>query len=337
MNWLLRRWYSDQPAPCWLLPLERFFKRAAARRRSKLQASQWQSPVPVIVVGNISVGGTGKTPLVLFLCEQLIQAGYKPGIISRGYKSAVTSFPFHVTPDTAVSLAGDEPALLAQRSGCPVVIAPDRVAAAEYLLEHTDCDLIISDDGLQHYALGRDLEIAVLDGARGLGNGHCLPAGPLREPASRLSQVDFVVVNGESQRLDAELLQRAFTMILQPQRLYSVQGDLQTSLDAFSGQTVHALAGIGNPERFFQLVREQLGAHPHCHPFSDHHHFKPEELVFEPRAPLLMTEKDAVKLRQFDLNDSWYVEVSARLPDNFTRQLLEQLASLKSKGKTHHG
>ncbi len=337
MSWLLRRWYSDQPPPCWLLPLERFFTAAAQRRKRKLLASQWHAPVPLIVVGNISVGGTGKTPLVLYLCEQLALAGWKPGIISRGYKSEATTFPFQIEPSTPVSLAGDEPALLAQRSGCPVVIAPDRVAAAQYLLQHNDCDLIISDDGMQHYALGRDLEIAVLDGKRGLGNLHCLPAGPLREPVERLSQVDFVVVNGRPERLGPALTEHADQMALKPLRFCSLDGSQQKTLDAFSGQIVHALAGIGHPERFFQLLRDELQLQPECHAFPDHHSFAPQELQFDPEGVVLMTEKDAVKLRGSELKNSWYLEVSAQLPDNFIPRLLEQLDRVKNKGESHHG
>ncbi|MFW1677794.1 tetraacyldisaccharide 4'-kinase [Pontibacter sp. JAM-7] len=338
MKWLTRQWYADQPPSCWLLPLERLFHILASRRKNRSLVRQWQAPVPVVIVGNISVGGTGKTPLVLYLCEQLKRAGWNPGIISRGYKSAAKSFPLTIHSDTEVRLAGDEPSLLARRSGCPVVIAPDRVAAAQQLLAEFNCNLIISDDGLQHYALGRDIEIAVLDGQRGLGNQHCLPAGPLREPATRLSQVDFLVVNGQPDKLAAELASRAYMMTLQPDRLCSVDGQQQQALDWFSGQPVHAVAGIGNPPRFFDLVREQLGAKPECHAFSDHHHYVDDDLRLAPDWPVLMTEKDAVKLQGFDIKDAWYVEVSACLPDNFIFQLLQRLeACLLNKSISNHG
>ncbi len=261
-------------------------------------------PVPVIVVGNITVGGTGKTPLVIQLAEQLRQSGYRPGVVSRGYGGQSETWPRDVFPDSDPILTGDEPVLIARRAGCPVCVGPDRPAAAKKLVENSACDVIISDDGMQHYAMHRDLEIAVLDGKRRLGNGFCLPAGPLREPSGRLKSTGLVVVNGEHSPGET-------SMSLLPGELVNMADpEKRGSLDAFSGKSVHALAGIGNPSRFFDTLRT-AGLHPVEHAFPDHHRFSEDELAFDDQLPLIMTEKDAVKCLAFAKPHYWYLMVYA--------------------------
>ncbi|MDZ4261024.1 MAG: tetraacyldisaccharide 4'-kinase [Pseudomonadota bacterium] len=327
MKPLVQQWYSAR-APLWLLPLSWLFLVLVKVRRLAYKTGLLRSfrlPVPVIIVGNISVGGTGKTPLVAWLVKALQQAGYRPGIISRGYGGQAQQWPQQVLPDSDPLLVGDEPLLLAQRCGCPVVAAPDRVLAARQLLEHSNCNILISDDGLQHYRLQRDIEIVVVDGARRFGNGHCLPAGPLREPVSRLKQVDFVVANGAamSGEVAMQLVPGALVALL--------DGDETASLAELHGQQVHAVAGIGNPARFFALLK-QHGLSVIEHPFPDHHHFVVDDLFFADKLPVLMTEKDAVKCRRYADARMWYLPVEAQLDDSFARAFMQQTKSLTGKG-----
>lgn len=347
---LQRLWYQPL-APrrhLWLallLPLSGLFRLLAGLRRFWLcRFRQVTLPVPVIVVGNITVGGSGKTPLVQALAQQLQARGYKPGLVSRGYGGRAAQYPLNVTPETPAEQAGDEPLMLAQHTGCPVAVGPDRVAAARLLCEQ-GCDLIISDDGLQHYRLGRSLEIAVVDGRRGFGNGFNLPAGPLREPVSRLKQVDWVVINGEPSPSLSKTLPRGmtpFTLRLKPsawQRLgqggkagdAGRPGETQPLEDFNPGQPLHAMAGIADPERFFTSLR-QLGLDPICHPFPDHHTYQPEDLAFANDVPLVMTAKDAVKCGSFcDLNirpNWWYLKLEPEMDTDFWRQLDLALKSL---------
>ncbi len=277
--------------------------------------------VPVIVVGNISVGGTGKTPLVVWLVGLLQKAGYQPGIVLRGYGGKAERWPQQVRPDSDPLMVGDEPVMLAQRCACPIVAAPDRVAAANALLKYSNCDLIITDDGLQHYRLKRDIEIVVVDGERRFGNGHCLPAGPLREPQSRLDEVDFIIANGLARRGE-------FAMSLEPAGLKSLENDVfLQSIEDLAGQRVHALAGIGNPQRFFQLLRSR-GLEVIEHSFPDHHDYQLQDLAFTDSLPILMTEKDAVKCRRFANQKMWYVPVNAYLPEPLALRLLQMLKKL---------
>ena len=279
-------------------------------------------PVPVVIVGNISVGGTGKTPLVIWVVDLLREQGYSPGIVSRGYGGKASSWPQQVRVDSDPRVVGDEAVLLARRCGCPMAVGPNRVEAAEALLKHKHCDIIVADDGLQHYALGRDVEIAVIDGVRRFGNGHCLPAGPLREPISRLSKVDIVVTNGVSGL-------REYRMDLVPRLLQNLrQPENTSSLDDFSGKTVHAVAGIGNPERFFhQLELHNIDVIQH--PFPDHYEFTRDDLIFNDDLPVLMTEKDAVKCQMFADERCWCVSVNAQLDERMTPLLLRLIKSNK--------
>jgi tetraacyldisaccharide 4'-kinase len=324
MNALVRGWYQGSRWLCVLRPLEWLFRRLVLRRRAQYLSHPervWQPPVPLIIVGNISVGGTGKTPLVLALLQWAQAAGYRPGVVSRGYGSNASQYPCLVVAGTNAAEVGDEPLLIVERSGCPLVIDPDRVAAAKHLLQQTDCDLIISDDGLQHYRLGRSLEILVLDSERGLGNGRCLPEGPLREPPERMDSVDLVVVNGEGAFRPAG----AHVMQLIPGALRALDGSVSLRASGWSGaRRVHALAGIGNPQRFFDSLR-RLGFDPIPHSFSDHHAFSAEDLEFGDDLALIMTEKDAVKCRNLAPANSWYLPVEAQLDAVFESALATQL------------
>lgn len=286
-------------------------------------------PVPVIVVGNISVGGTGKTPLVIELISQLRKAGYTPGVVSRGYGARPGCYPYFVQSNSLPKEGGDEPCLIVRRTEVPLVIDPDRMAAAHALLERFPCDVLISDDGLQHYAMPRDIEIAVIDGRRGLGNGRCLPEGPLREPPERLSLVDWVVFNG-APVADMELPQlrrEAVVMQLVPGQLWPLGGEAKRSSEDWAAvRKVHAVAGIGHPQRFFDTLRT-LGFDPVEHPFADHAPYKAGQLDFEPSLPVLMTEKDAVKCIDAPPEDAWALPVEARLDTWFVTEILKQLAA----------
>ena len=326
MQFLQKAWYQSSRWLVLLLPLSWLFGVLSRRRRRQYFEGNrpvYHAPVPVIVVGNISVGGTGKTPLVQALCQRLTQEGFRPGIVSRGYGGKPTELPLRVKAGMPASECGDEALLLAQSTGCPVVVDPDRSAACNHLLrECPGCNVIISDDGLQHYALGRDIEIAVIDGERGLGNGCLLPAGPLREPASRLDTVDFVVVNGNSGNTFAPHSHR---MTLEPDALVHVRsGEVQplTALD--QGWHVHALAGIGNPGRFFTSL-SALGFVIIPHVFRDHHAFRPEDLQFDDDLDIVMTGKDAVKCSRFAPPNCWYLRVEAKLQESFFTELLEKV------------
>ena len=321
---LQRAWYEGHAWVRVLSPLSFLYRQITAWRRNRIESGgrAWSAPVPVVVVGNISVGGTGKTPLVAMLAERFLSRGLKPGIVSRGYGATDTTFPRIVDATSDPRASGDEPVMLARKTGVPVVIDPDRVNAVRYLLETADCDVVISDDGLQHYALARNVEIAVVDGQRGLGNGLCLPAGPLREPPSRLKDVDFVVVNGET---TIDLGVPMETMTLAASRLTDLAtGDaLPASVDSI-GATVHGVAGIGNPDRFFDTLR-QLGFNVIEHGYPDHHPFDADDLVFDDGLPVVVTEKDAVKLRALGLDtlaQVWVLGVEAELPEVFVTSVL---------------
>lgn len=329
---LQRRWYGG-PGWLWLLlPLEYLYRSIVALRRLGYRCgilSSWRAPVPVIIVGNIAVGGTGKTPIVIALCAALRSHGFNPGIVSRGYGARPPSLPHLVDPAGEAAVNGDEPLLLARRTGCPVVIAPDRVAAARFLLQQTSCDVLVGDDGLQHYALARDVECVVIDGARGTGNGHCLPVGPLREPATRLAEVDALLVNDTaataSNPVPAALPWHAFR--LRPGAVVHVASGREVDAGQWCAAHphVHAVAGIGNPQRFFATLRG-LGCAPVEHAFPDHHPFEAADLVFAEPLPVIMTEKDAVKCAAFAAGrDVWFLRVEAALPDSLLAAITGKL------------
>ena len=323
---LVNAWYQGHPALLLLRPLEWLYRKVVQRKRQRFLAGQspsYRAPVPVIVVGNITVGGTGKTPLILYLIEHCRARGVRVGVVSRGYGARPPSLPWRVTAEQSADEAGDEPLLLVQRSGVALMIDPDRARAVQALLSAEPLDLILCDDGLQHYRLARDLELVLIDAVRGLGNRRCLPAGPLREPEARLQSVDAVLFNGASAD-SAE----GFGFTLQPTALVNVASGERQSLDVFApGQAVHAVAGIGNPQRFFRTL-EALNWRPIAHAFADHATYSAASLEFSPSLPLLMTEKDAVKCRAFAQPDWWYLAVDARPSPAFSAWLDGQLDAL---------
>ncbi len=320
-------WYKKNRIATLLWPFSLLFRSISFLRRMGYRIglfTVYEVSVPVIVVGNVTVGGTGKTPMVVWLASFLREQGFKPGIVSRGYGGKASQWPQQVRVDSDPTVVGDEPILLARRTGCPVAVAPKRVRAAGSLLQHEDCDIIIADDGLQHYALHRDVEIAVIDGVRRLGNGYCLPAGPLREPASRLRSVDFVVTNG----LPAH---DEFGMSFNLGSVYNLGDQDRTApLEDFRGKVVHAVAGIGHPARFFSFLK-RLGLSVIEHPFADHHIFSEADLDFGDDAPVIMTEKDAVKCRRLCCDNAWFVTVNACVDDAFTEALRLKISDVVEK------
>ena len=276
---------------------------------------------PVVVVGNLTVGGTGKTPLTIYLARELGAARLKVAIVSRGYGRR-SGDARYVHADSDWRDVGDEPVIIARRTGCPTMVAADRVAAARTLIAR-GAEVILSDDGLQHLRLGRDCEIVVIDGSRGFGNGRLLPAGPLREPAAALGRADVVVVNGEATHgaLERALPAGTLTMRLVAQPAVRLDGrGLPSELDSFRGRRVHAVAGIGNPQRFFRELSAH-GLEVITHPFPDHHPFTASELAFADELPILMTEKDAVKCAPFANARLWCVPVSAAFSDSDAQAL----------------
>ncbi len=323
-----------------LLPLSWVFRLVAYLRRHFYQRLSPNKPinVPVVVVGNISVGGTGKTPLLLSLVSWFSAQGYRPGVISRGYGGQAAQYPMFVTAESAVKEVGDEPLLLA--GACPVVIDPDRYRAAQSLLAQTDCNLILSDDGLQHYRLPRDIEIVVVDGEKGFGNGQCLPAGPLREPVGRLRSVDFTLVNGSNTGL---VINRAYRLGIKPRQLrHLVSGDIcdvtvhentEGEAEGFElsqwqyGRKIHAVAGIGNPHRFVTTL-EQLGFDVQLHAWPDHHNFDGDELLFDDTLPVIITAKDAVKCHGLAHDNVWVLDITAVPEAEFLEKLTDRVSHL---------
>jgi tetraacyldisaccharide 4'-kinase len=313
---LERCWYGCCRYRFLLLPLSLIFFLLVALRRLAYRAGLFRVqrlPVPVIVVGNLGVGGSGKTPLTLCIVQWLGELGYHPGIISRGYGGRARA-PMPVKADSDPALVGDEPVLLARRGACPLWIGRKRAEAGRRLLTfHPEVDVLVADDGLQHYALDRDMEIVVVDGLRGFGNGRLLPAGPLREPLGRLATVDAVVINGGNPD-DFILLPPCFAMRLSGATFRNLRDPSRTAVAAdlvtdSAGRQLHALAGIGHPQRFFAHL-ERLGLNVIPHAFPDHHVYRAEDL---PAGTLLMTEKDAVKCVAFAPPDAWFLAVDAIL------------------------
>ncbi|MCL7945779.1 tetraacyldisaccharide 4'-kinase [Marinobacter sp. ATCH36] len=336
-----RLWYGGK-RPLWpLYPLVWLYRAIAeSRRRRAWQARDERIPVPVVVVGNITVGGTGKSPLTAALTGLLKEHGWQPVILSRGYGGKADHYPLLVSRDTGPDLAGDEPVMLAAESACPVVVDPDRKRGALWALDQKLGNILVCDDGLQHYRLPRDIELAVFDASRGIGNGALIPVGPLREPIERLASVDFVITNGG--RLDDIDHPHQFTMTLAPTELRNlVTGDV-VSPDRLRGQSVKAVAGIGNPERFFDTLRG-LGAQVRPRALADHHRFTPDDLHSEQGEWLIMTAKDAVKCQKIAPDNTWVLAVKAGLPESFRQAFMASVEhcrqSLDSNEtvRTHHG
>lgn len=323
-SWFQQQWFAQRrlsPALWFLLPLSALFALLAAFNRWRIRPERL--PVPVIVVGNITVGGAGKTPLTIWLARQLQARGWKPGIVSRGYGGRAEQLQ-GVDRMALAADTGDEPVLLARRTGVPVWVGRQRTAAARALLKaHAEVDVILCDDGLQHYRLGRDVELAVFDG-RGAGNGWRIPAGPLREPLRRLATVDAVICNGIADERIPETV-TCFDMVLQPGDFYRLDDPQKVCLArAFAGQKLYALAGIGDPERFFRTLRG-LGLTFEPHPFADHHAYSSADLAFAGDGILLMTEKDAVKCAGLTVGETWVLPVEAVLSPALVELILEKL------------
>lgn len=324
MDWLQKHWYRITPLHLILFPVSLVFRVLVALRRELYLSgflSSHQLLLPVIVVGNISVGGTGKTPLTLALAQQLVERGWHPLIVSRGY-GRTGSKPQQVSLSSTAVQAGDEPLLMARRDICPVWVGADRVATAHAALQACpQCNVVLCDDGLQHYPLQRDVEIAVTDGMLGYGNGLMLPAGPLREPVSRLQSVDAIVVNGGDAEADH------YAMSLTGEIFYNLLNPDQTATAAdFKPPNIHAVAGIGNPQRYFQHL-EALGITFTPHVFPDHHPYHATDLSFADCDALLLTEKDAVKCAAFADTRYWVLRVDAQIDPALIDHILRKIDS----------
>jgi tetraacyldisaccharide 4'-kinase len=324
MKSLAYYWYHPGFLVWLLLPISWLYCAIAIIRRWLYRLNilkSYGSPVPVVVVGNIVAGGSGKTPLLISLCEYVKQMGFRPGVVSRGYGGKVVGVK-QVLQDAPAQLVGDEPLMISLRTNVPVVVGADRVAAIDHLLRNNDCDIIFSDDGLQHYRMKRDLEIAVVDAARTFGNGYCLPAGPLRERVSRLSEVDIVVYNGVATDDPGECFYSLKILGLTP-----LHGEGSRSITSFTGRAVHAVAGIGHPARFFLQLREQ-GLDVIEHAFPDHHDYLQDDFTGWDQSCIIMTEKDAVKCRHLSLGDAWVLGVTAEFSSRLRSRLDSTLLPL---------
>ena len=328
-QWFHRVWYEGGAGYWVLLPLSALYWLIVKLRRLLYMSGVLRSKnvgVPVIVVGNITVGGTGKTPVSVWLARSLAERGFKPGIVSRGYGGSKSSSPMRVDAASDPSVVGDEPVLLAKRSACPIAVDRDRVRAAEMLVED-GVDLIISDDGLQHYRLKRSYEICVIDGARWLGNRFVLPAGPLRETAYRLSEVDQILVNGRLRdECETAKEQNAIEFGLVASEVCRLNASLSRPIERFANMTVHGVAAIGNPKRFFDLLRAQ-GMQVIEHAFPDHALISSTSLNFDDDFDILMTEKDAVKMGRALSDRFWYVPVELEMDPLLAGPWLEQIES----------
>lgn len=332
--WYQGRWWL------WLLwPLSLLLRSIAALRRRYLSAQSEALDAPVIIVGNITLGGTGKTPVIISLVRHLKSKGFNPGVVSRGYGAQAPHYPYLVTSSSPVSESGDEPLLIALEACCPVMIGADRVAAARALIDQHQCDILLSDDGLQHYRLNRQWEICVLDAGRLWGNGLCLPAGPLRESPNRLAEVDAVVLNGQlsdAQRSMPQvqtLLGRSHALTLEPTSWHKLDEAVSRSIQEFGNfelegdKTPFAITGIGNPDRFFNTL-SSLGIDCAHQSFPDHYAFTASDLSFTDDNLLMMTAKDAVKCRSFARPNWWYLSVDAQISESFWLQLDEFLGAI---------
>lgn len=323
-QWVNQSWYGGFQWTRAFWPLMSLYRSVVDKKREAfLQNPPDKVSLPVVVVGNITAGGTGKTPVVQTLVRKLLEEGYKPAIVTRGYGGSLQTFPHLISEKDSPSSVGDEPYMMYSSLNIPVVVDPQRNRAAKFCTEESslDVNVIICDDGLQHYALNRDIEFCVIDAQREFGNGHLIPVGPLREPLSRLDSVDFVVRNGGSGEDGFKL---------QPTRWVNLKSgeeipphDLKAKLPS---NKLKAVAGIGNPQRFFDTV-EELGFDIESQAFPDHHDFSEQD--FDADCVYLMTQKDAVKVKSFSTDQMWYLEVSAALPETLLKEFINKLSNIK--------
>ena len=341
MRLIEKVWFKQHQAK-WLLvplllPITLLFYVLTSLRRVLYRLGLFKSfkvSAPVIVVGNIGIGGNGKTPVVIFLIEQCKKLGLNPGVVSRGYGGQAPHYPYLLGENSTANEAGDEPVLIYNRCNVPVVVGSDRVAAAELLMQQ-GCNIIIADDGLQHYRLARDIELIIVDAKREFGNGLLLPAGPLREGRWRLNSVDYVISNGALKpESTIHQVTHHLEMILCPQFVCNIKTGEKVSLQVFlkANNTINAMAGIGDPERFFTTLRQQKFTLNNAIGFVDHHHFTDSDLSqFNTEIPLLMTEKDAVKCQAFAKEHWWYVPVGAEFSEQAVKPLLDKISGLVKK------
>lgn len=323
-QWFVGAWYHGSRLGLLLVPFSWLFSAAVRFRRflySRKLLPTTPLPVPVIVVGNIVVGGSGKTSFVVWLVDLLKANGYYPGVLSRGYGGGASFWPQQVRPDSDPFIVGDEPVMLARRCSCPVVVDPDRVRGGLGLLEHNHCDVIVCDDGLQHYRLPRDIEVVLVDGVRRYGNSRLLPAGPLREPVGRLQQADFVVVKGRGSVAEYPMRMVDFGLVAM------TNPALQCEPAQFEGHQVHAVAGIANPQSFFGQLRV-FGMEVIEHPFPDHYHFTAADVRFNDDLPVIMTEKDAVKCSEFADSRFWVLSYAVEIEGKLEARILNRLAEI---------
>jgi tetraacyldisaccharide 4'-kinase len=328
--WLSKKinhlWYQEHTKTSPLLNiLSALYISIQRKDRQRKLNKAWRAPVPVIVVGNITTGGTGKTPMVIALAQLLIANNFKPGVISRGYQSNATSYPLYVTGNSDPKIAGDEPVIIADNTQCPVYIGANRQHSIEQLLKNHDCNIIISDDGLQHYQMMRDIELCIVDGHRLFGNKKLLPAGPLREPLSRINDCDFIIVNDPQH--DSTPINASNTYCVHPTVMPF--RNLSGKLASISTKKCYAVAGIANPEKFFKSLISQGFKITRCS-YPDHHHYSQDDFSKLTDDPIIMTEKDAVKCKFLELPNAYFQPISITLPDDFTETFIKKITSISS-------
>ena len=324
-NFLEEAWYENKSWIKIFLPLSWIYRFLFKIFRNRAIASSWKPDIKTIVIGNITAGGTGKTPLTIWLTNELKKQGYRPGIISRGYKGSAKNYPMQIDYSSSASDVGDEPMIIFKNTLSPIVVGPDRVESAKYLISKNNCDILLSDDGLQHFRLGRDVEIAMIDGIRKFGNNHLLPAGPLREPIKKLEQVDFVINTNNFYSSKAEKLENNFLMTYKPVKWVSLQSLKSIDINDWSkDRIVYGIAGIGNPSSFFSLLRS-LGFQVIEKIFPDHHEFVDTDFNEMNDLPIIMTEKDAIKCNFLRNPNCWYLKIEPNIPEKFKSDLIKKI------------
>ncbi|MFV2060668.1 MAG: tetraacyldisaccharide 4'-kinase [Gammaproteobacteria bacterium] len=325
-------WYNESKITVFLKPLSWLYCSIVLIRKNLYRFKifkSYQLKVPVIIVGNITVGGNGKTPLVIWLAEKLKQSGYRPGIISRGYGGQAQKWPQQVRPDSDPLVVGDEAIVISRRTSCPMAVGPDRVATGQALIKYSNCDIVISDDGMQHYRLKRNIEIAVVNAATQFGNELCLPAGPLREPVTRLDKVNFIVINGEPSEITKNInrITSDFKMSYEGDELCDLHdNDKRIPLSDFENMKVHVIVAIANPNRFFEQLRK-LNIDVIEHVFLDHYVFTENDLKFNDDFAIIMTEKDSVKCNRFGIKNCWYLPITCRISNSLEISIFNKLES----------